>query len=208
MQRKGLGALSLELGLPSHQVQAMFNKAVRRLSACLRGIEEEEVEEEMAAATAAATAAAGIGQGRKGEEEEGGRKMESLPMRLEEEMEMGAKEAKSREREGRREVRRAEGLLKSLDLMQYAVKGSTEEWEEVLKEGKGALQTHGMVQLKSLKKTGPSVLDQLEEEEAGGEEGGGKKKRRMGGGEGGRTGRCWERGWKLYQSGWVFDHGG
>lgn len=144
MQRKPLEALAREVQLPPHQVLALFNKAVRRLSGALQAIQEAEVEREMAASRRLTLARAGAKQQQLARApEEGGHG--SLPVRLEEEMEAGAKESLAEMR------RRQEEALRSLDLMQYAVKGSAEDWEEVLSSSKGALATHGMVQIKSLR---------------------------------------------------------
>jgi N-acetyltransferase 10 len=182
LQGKGGGEVSTEVGLPTHQVQAVFNKAVRRLAACLRAMEEEEVEGEMAAARAEAWKKGAREGGR-----EGGREGElvSLPIRLQAEMEDGAKEVQRREQARGKEGGKAEGVLKALGLMEYAVKGTEEEWEKTLREEAGVLEKRGVVQMKSQRiRPVKSVLDGIREE-GGGEERGRKGRGGRGGGRGG-----------------------
>jgi hypothetical protein len=154
MQRKPLDLLAREVQLPPHQVLALFNKAMRRLSGALQAIQEAEVEREMEASRRLTIAAAGSKVSlARAPEAEGGHA--SLPVRLEEEMEAGAKESlaemgmKRRRDETQAQAQALRGL--DMELMQYAVKGSAEDWEAVLRSSKGALDTHGMVQIQSTK---------------------------------------------------------
>eukprot|EP00952_Eustigmatos_sp_NYUAD-ZCMA_P001664 7416-Eustigmatos_ZCMA.PRE.1 len=71
--------------------------------------------------------------------------MASLPVRLDEEMEVNAQESMADLRSQQKD------LLKSLDVMRYAVKGSQEEWEEVLRETKQKGLGNGMLQIRSAK---------------------------------------------------------
>ena len=121
----------MEVQLPPHQVLALFNKAVRRLSGCLQAIQEAEVEAEMAEGSLAAREAAAKDR------------HVSLPIRLEDEMEMGAKQSLAEMKTQQEEV------LRNLDVMRYAVKGTAEDWQEVLKDSKTAIKSTGMVQIRS-----------------------------------------------------------
>lgn len=132
MQRKRLETMSMEVQLPPHQVLALFNKAVRRLSGCLQAIQEADIEAEMASSSLAEREAAAKDH------------HVSLPIRLEEEMEMGAKQSLAQMKSQQEEV------LKNLDVMKYAVKGTAEDWQEVLKDSKAILGNTGMVQIRSV----------------------------------------------------------
>lgn len=161
LQYKPVEALVNELQMPSHQILALFNKAVRRLTGAIRAVQEQSVEAEMASNATDKRNAAMLGG------------MSSLPLRLEEEMETSAKESLQRLK-GQQEE-----LLQSLDVMQYAVKGSLEEWEEVLRDSKSLKK--GAVQIKSVRQaTGPTkpLWEREQEEEE-------KKERKRGKGQGG-----------------------
>lgn len=167
LQRKGLAKVSAEFFLPPHQVKALFSKAIRKISAALQAIQEGEVEREMVASqkTSALQLAQAMKTAREG--------FTSLPTTMEDELEAKAKESMARLRNQQQD------LLGSLDLMRYVVKGSAEEWEEILRDPKKS--KGGSVQIRSKKEAtkegaGASLLESLYREHEEGDGGGRKRK--------------------------------
>lgn len=112
LQHKSVDGLTGELELPANQLLALFNRAVRKLSAVVRGVLEQEIE-----ARIQQKGGAGGGAG--------------LPS-LEAELEDGARDEELRQRE------KAKTMFVSQDLSQYAVKGSEGDWSAALGTGKTA----------------------------------------------------------------------
>eukprot|EP00088_Acartia_fossae_P056673 TRINITY_DN6600_c0_g1_i3.p1 TRINITY_DN6600_c0_g1~~TRINITY_DN6600_c0_g1_i3.p1 ORF type:complete len:1013 (-),score=323.42 TRINITY_DN6600_c0_g1_i3:32-3070(-) len=115
LQHKTVDKLTDELELPANQLLALFNRAVRKLSAALRFILEQEIESRMVLAPANGENGSAVGG--------------ALP-HLEEELEEGAKD------EEQKQQQKAKEIFMSQDLRQYAVKGSESDWGAALKSGK------------------------------------------------------------------------
>jgi N-acetyltransferase 10 len=121
LQHKDVTSLEAELGLPSNQILAQFNKAVRKISTCFSSLHEKEVREELTSTTAIAPPV--------------------LPPvePLAREMKRNSTEVTKGLQEKQRE------LLAGMNLKKYAIGGSEEAWDEALK-GKSSA---GAVSVKS-----------------------------------------------------------
>jgi N-acetyltransferase 10 len=108
LEHKTVDVLTTELELPANQLLALFNRSIRKLSAVLRGVLEQEIESRI------------------GEKVVGGVELGSLDRELEE----GAKEEEEKQRE------KAKTMLVAQDLTQYIVKGSDKDWSSALAGGK------------------------------------------------------------------------
>jgi len=108
LQHKTVDVLTTQLELPANQLLALFNRAVRKLSAVLRSVLEKAIESRMIAPEAGRTL---------------------LPS-LEAELDEGA------EIEAEKQRQKSKEMFISQDLQQYAVKGSAGEWDKVLPTGK------------------------------------------------------------------------
>jgi len=108
LEHKTVDVLTTELELPANQLLALFNRSIRKLSAVLRGVLEQEIESRI------------------GEKAVGGLELGSLDL----ELEIGAKEEEAKQRE------KAKAMLVSQDLTQYIVKGSEKDWSSALAGGK------------------------------------------------------------------------
>jgi N-acetyltransferase 10 len=63
LQQREVSALQQELGLPSNQVLALFNKAIRKLHAHLRSVKEAAVERQLPRPPPRAAPAAAAAEG-------------------------------------------------------------------------------------------------------------------------------------------------
>ncbi|CAN0119983.1 unnamed protein product, partial [Ascophyllum nodosum] len=118
LQHRSVTALSKELQLPDNQILAIFNKAVRKLGKHLAEVSERAVESEMETRES---------KQKRLETAKSAGEMSMLPASMKDDLERGAKEAMAGLK-GRKEA-----LLESIDLTQYAVKGSEAEWESATK---------------------------------------------------------------------------
>jgi N-acetyltransferase 10 len=116
LQHKSVTDLEKELSVPSNQILALFNKAMRKISNWLRGILEHSVREEMAESLA--------------EKRSKTSAMTPLRQSLASEVSEGGKEAQSELK-----AKQAE-MLAALDLQKYAIGGNDDDWSKVL-SGKG-----------------------------------------------------------------------
>ncbi|XP_063992726.1 RNA cytidine acetyltransferase [Diachasmimorpha longicaudata] len=147
LQQKTVDKLSEELGLPSSQLLGLFNRIIRRCMQYLNGIAEEFVESNMKVRDEKDEVRVDAGKGKS----------------LQQELDVAAKELKHKQRV---ELER----LKKENFEQYAIKGSEEEWSNVLK-GKGS---KSLISIKSGEKRGNSEV--LPEENF--REGEGRKKKK------------------------------
>ncbi|WIA39314.1 hypothetical protein OEZ86_005429 [Tetradesmus obliquus] len=139
LQQREVAEIDKELGLPSNQVLALFNKAIRKLHGHLRAVKEAQVERQLprparltAAAATAATAADAAASGAP-------LLGEGVDISLDDELEAAA----AVEREKMRQQFRPE------DLQQFAITGADEDFAKAA--ASGALASGGMVSVKSSK---------------------------------------------------------
>lgn len=166
LQNKTVDELSAELGLPANQTLAMFNKAVRKMSVALRGIAEEGARETM------------LG-GRKMEEaERAAEKMKDVSRQtLEEDAREGAK--KAAEKLKRQTASLPPEISNDPEIMQYAVKGTDEDWSNALqnKDVDGDATTTVQIAGGGGVGAGKAVKRKLNEEDVRREATGGKGKK-------------------------------
>ena len=137
LQYKTVDFLTSELALPSNQVLAMFNKGIRKISLALNGIVEESERAAMLGGDAMRKA------------EKKAAKMKNVTQKtLEEDAEEGAQAAMA--------TLKGQSLPSSIaqddDIMQYAVRGTDDEWAKAL-EGKNV--DGGTVQIMSMQEKRP-----------------------------------------------------
>jgi len=129
LQHKTVDSLTGELGLPSNQVLAMFNKAVRKISLALNGVLEEKEKQAL------------LGGKNRKKAEQAVEKMRDVSRKtLEEDAKDMAKEAMD-SFNASQEVALPPEIAENPELMQYVVKGSKEQWDKAL-DGKD-LDTDG-----------------------------------------------------------------
>mmetsp|Transcript_7126 Transcript_7126/g.26896 ORF Transcript_7126/g.26896 Transcript_7126/m.26896 type:complete len:972 (-) Transcript_7126:1098-4013(-) len=112
LQHKEMDDAAKELGLPTPQVMALFNKAVRKMHAALRAGKTREVEAEMPS------------------ENKLGRNLNPHEIGLDEDLEDGANKANETMRLKQKE------LLEEAGLERYAIAGQESDWSDALVGGK------------------------------------------------------------------------
>jgi N-acetyltransferase 10 len=135
VQNRDVDALTKELGLPSNQVLAMFNKAIRKISISMNTIVEESAERELL----------------------GGEKRLQVQKTVEGMRDVAEKTLDEDAAEAAEDAMKMFNTEKSLppeitndeSLMQYAIKGSDEQWKEVL-NGKD-MNESGTVAIRSVR---------------------------------------------------------
>lgn len=137
LQNRDVDSLTKELGLPSNQLLAMFNKAIRKISIALNNIVEEKEKEALLS-----------GEKRKKAQEavEGMRDVASAT--LEEDEAAAARDAMESLGNGSTQ-QLPEKITKDRSLMHFAVKGSDDQWAKAL-EGKD-MSASGTIQIKSVR---------------------------------------------------------
>ena len=162
VQNRVVDSLTKELGLPSNQVLAMFNKAIRKISIALYNIVEEKEKESLLG-----------GDKRKKAQEAADNMKDVAEKTLEEDANEAAKDAI-------KEYNAANSLPVSVtndkSLMQYAIKGSDEQWEKIL-DGRELGET-GMVSVRSVREKRKAVDAEDMEKEAQHEKKGSKKSKK------------------------------
>ncbi|KAK1928471.1 RNA cytidine acetyltransferase [Phytophthora citrophthora] len=127
LQHQSVDVIQQELNVPSNQLLALFNKAVRKFLGQIEQLMEKQLEEETANSKKMAQIAAQS------------HAMTPTKTTLDEEMREGAQEEKAKQQQK---------LLDSLNLMKYAVRGDDADWDAALAQA----ETGGaMVQVKSKK---------------------------------------------------------
>jgi len=145
VQGKTVDRMIEELGLPSNQVLAMFNKAIRKISITLRAVIEEKEEEDM------------FGKDRQQAREKAEKDLERMgdvtEMRLDDEEEVGVGEAMDligvgsakKDKKKKKKNRTGEGgILDDEEFERHAIKGTEEEWKEALSSGGGIVEGGGV----------------------------------------------------------------
>lgn len=140
LQNRDVDSLTSELNLPSNQVLAMFNKAVRKVSLALNTILEEE---EQAALLG--------GKDRQKAEKAADRMRNVAEQTLDEDTAEAAQVAMSKMNKDSSSSLPRE-IARDDDIMQYAVKGSDEQWSKVL-NGK-EITDSGTVKIHSTREVG------------------------------------------------------
>lgn len=147
LQRKSVEELEKELSLPSSQILALFNKVIRKISQAYRAIQHQALEQEDQELTKKSK-----GEKRKRQEEENGNEdedeeddvkgdskkrdlrnqehWEPLETSLKADLTEAGNEVKKKLKEEQRK------MLDSMNLQQYNVAGTDEDWEKVASEGK------------------------------------------------------------------------
>ncbi|KAH0604806.1 uncharacterized protein H6S33_006474 [Morchella sextelata] len=157
LQRKTLEDVEKELGLPSAQVLAMFQKIVRKVAMYFRSLLAQSIAEGLPSEKAGKAAAAVEGDG-----EEAGKK--AMEQTLAEDLVEGGEEVmrEMKEREMKREV------INSLDLSKYEIPSAeTADWESAEKQIKAGKRTT-VVSVKTVKqskrKAGETAAEIYEQE--------------------------------------------
>eukprot|EP00548_Thalassiothrix_antarctica_P008642 CAMPEP_0194154674 /NCGR_PEP_ID=MMETSP0152-20130528/61524_1 /TAXON_ID=1049557 /ORGANISM="Thalassiothrix antarctica, Strain L6-D1" /LENGTH=1114 /DNA_ID=CAMNT_0038860931 /DNA_START=32 /DNA_END=3376 /DNA_ORIENTATION=+ len=132
IQMKSVDSLTSDLGLPSNQVLAMFNKAVRKVSIALNAIVEEHEKERMVRS--------GGKQQRKAHEAIESKMDDVAHQTLQEDLKEGAIASMSK---------LTTHVSNDPKIMQYAIKGSDDQWSQALKD-RNEVQD-GMISIKSVR---------------------------------------------------------
>lgn len=141
LQNRTVDTLKAELGLPSNQVLAMFNKAVRKLSVALNGIVEEDEKARLLSGT-----------GRMEAERQAQKMRDVSRQTLEEDAEEGAKTAMAQLNSQTSSL--PPEIMHDEEIMQYSVKGTDEEWSSALKN-KHDVGSSANVQIRNVQKETP-----------------------------------------------------
>ncbi|OWZ06402.1 N-acetyltransferase 10 [Phytophthora megakarya] len=126
LQHQSVDVIQQELNVPSNQLLALFNKAVRKFLNQIEQLMEKQLEEETTNSKKLAQVAAQS------------QAMNPTKTTLDEEMREGAQEEKAKQQQQ---------LLDSLNLMKYAVRGDDADWDAALNQS----ESGGIVQVKSKK---------------------------------------------------------
>jgi N-acetyltransferase 10 len=163
VQNRVVDSLTKELGLPSNQVLAMFNKAIRKISIALYSIIEDKEKENLLNGDKRMKAREAV---------EGMRDV--APKTLEEDAAEAATAA-IKLLNNSNENSLPSTITNDRSLMQYTIKGSDEQWDNIL-DGKEVSET-GMVSVASVRDKRKSVdAEDMEKEDAIDKERKGNKK--------------------------------
>ncbi|VEU42963.1 unnamed protein product [Pseudo-nitzschia multistriata] len=147
VQTQVVDSLTKELGLPSNQVLAMFNKAIRKISIALYSIVEAKEKESLLG-----------GEKRKKAQETAESMRDVAAKTLEEDAAEAAKDAIKELNNYNNNNHISSTIANDKSLMQYSIKGSDEQWEKIL-DGKDISGT-GMVSVKSVRDKRKAVDDE------------------------------------------------
>uniref|UniRef100_K3XCC4 RNA cytidine acetyltransferase n=1 Tax=Globisporangium ultimum (strain ATCC 200006 / CBS 805.95 / DAOM BR144) TaxID=431595 RepID=K3XCC4_GLOUD len=149
LQHQSVDVIQKELGVPSNQLLALFNKAIRKFLAQVEGVLEKQLESEQKEQDQKIAKLAGaVAKG-----------MNPTEQSLADEMREGASEAKKKMQQE---------MLENLNLMKYAVRGEDADWDEALTTS--TVSADGVVQVKNKKKAesgGSSKKTKRDASEAG-----------------------------------------
>ncbi|KAG7348994.1 GNAT acetyltransferase 2 [Nitzschia inconspicua] len=149
VQNHDVDAISKELGLPSNQVLAMFNKAVRKLSIALNLIVEDKEKESL------------LGGEQRAKAERVVRRMEDVAAKT---LEEDAREAATDIIQQMEAKSLPPAITNDASLMQYAIKGTDDQWDKVL-EGNEIGET-GTVSIRSVREKRKALDTEDYEKEA------------------------------------------
>ncbi|RLN58624.1 hypothetical protein BBJ29_007883 [Phytophthora kernoviae] len=136
LQHQSVDVIQQEINVPSNQLLALFNKAVRKFLGQIEQLMEKQLEQEATDNKKLAMVAAQS------------QAMTPTETTLDEEMREGAQEAKAKQQQK---------LLDSLNLMKYAVRGDDADWDAALAQSES-----GVVQVKSKKQDKAKKEDKKE----------------------------------------------
>jgi N-acetyltransferase 10 len=153
LQNRVIDDLTVQLGLPSNQVLAMFNKAVRKISITLNSIMEGREKKALL-------------EGQKVDEvERSSRKMLDVTEHtLEEDVADAADEAMKVLAGHNQQHNLPPEIANDPELMQYVVKGSNEQWKKALKEKD--LSASGTIQIQSVREKRKAIDEDAMKREA------------------------------------------
>lgn len=132
LQHQSVDVIQKELGVPSNQLLALFNKAIRKFLAQVESVLAKQLAAEQQAQDKKIAALAGVSQD-----------MQPTDQSLADEMRESASAAKQQIQQD---------LLKDLNLMKYAVRGEDADWDAALATSKVTAEGAVVVQVKSKKK--------------------------------------------------------
>lgn len=132
LQHQSVDVIQKELGVPSNQLLALFNKAIRKFLAQVESVMEKQIAVEQQEQDKKTAKLAGVSQD-----------MRPTEQSLADEMRDGASEAKK--------LLQKE-MLENLNLMKYAVRGEDADWDEALTTSKVSTEGSVVVQVKNKKK--------------------------------------------------------
>lgn len=137
LQNQDVESVTKALGLPSNQVLAMFNKAIRKLSMTLNEIVEQDEKRKMLGGTARIEAEKTV------------EKMKNVSRQtLEEDAEEGAKDAMKTLKSNVDLSNLPAEVAGDGDLIKYVIKGSDADWAEALDGKETMIDSQGIVQVK------------------------------------------------------------
>ena len=148
VQNRDIDDLTAELGLPSNQVLAMFNKGIRKISIGLNAIVEEHEKASML-----------DGDTRKKAEKTAQKMKGVVRQTLDEDTEDAAKVAMSKLNSTTKKLPKE--IAQDGDIMQYAIKGTDDQWSSALKDREEA----GTVAIKSVRESKRKLDDRDVERE-------------------------------------------
>lgn len=153
LQNQDVDAVTKALGIPSNQVLAMFNKAIRKLSITLNEIIEKDEKSKL------------LGGNARQEAERKVEKMKDVSRQtLEEDAEEGAKDALKTMQTKVDLSQLPSELAGDGDLLKYVIKGSDADWNDALHGKEGMIDGQGIVQVKR-KDTSGKVKRKLNQED-------------------------------------------
>lgn len=149
LQNRDVDSLTSELSLPSNQVLAMFNKAVRKMSLALNSVLEEEEQDAL------------LGDKDRRNAERAAERMRNVAERtLDEDT---AEAAQVAMRKMKKDSSLPPEIARDDDIMQYAVKGSDEQWSKVLNgrdvTESGTVKIHGVREVGEKRKLGSEDIE-------------------------------------------------
>ena len=135
LQNRNVDSITAEVGLPTNQVLAMFNKAVRKLSIALNSIIEAREKSAML-----------HGEKRRQAEATAEKMRDVSRQTLEEDATDAAKDAMEALKAANDQANLPPEIAQDAEIMRYAIKGSTKQWEKALEgkdlDGTGTIQIH------------------------------------------------------------------
>jgi N-acetyltransferase 10 len=135
LQNQSIDKVTGQLGLPSNQVLAIFNKGIRKISISLNSIVEEEERSKL------------LGGEARQKAEKVAEKLQDVALQtLEEDAEEGAKSAMAKLREND-SANLSSTVTDDSEFMKFAIKGTDDDWNKALKGQE--VSSSGVVQIES-----------------------------------------------------------
>lgn len=149
LQHKSVSALEKELGLPSSQILALFNKVVRKFSALLRNLEETHIAAQIGPSNHVAAADAALPR-------------EGLEQSLDADLE-GKDDENDAEESGGDDIKREGKTAKTAERKEagYEIAGEDAQWKDALDRAAKAGEAPNLVSIKTTKRK-PDANDEGE----------------------------------------------